>query len=155
MRIHDTAGPPNLATRCARQLDTDCTTTPTTHLRPRGNTAAAIALAALRLPADAVMLVCPSDHHIGNKAAFAWFDPFETGMLRFGFSALFLWLIVLATGRWPAVARSAAIQAARVSPPIPSCWRSKASSFRNRPPPLARENEMRDELADARADHPA
>lgn len=35
------------------------------------NTAAAIALAALRLPQDAVMLVCPSDHHIGNPQAFA------------------------------------------------------------------------------------
>ncbi len=35
------------------------------------NTAAAIALAALRLPDDAVMLVCPSDHHIGNAQAFA------------------------------------------------------------------------------------
>lgn len=35
------------------------------------NTAAAIALAALRLPEDAVMLVCPSDHHIGDSAAFA------------------------------------------------------------------------------------
>lgn len=34
------------------------------------NTAAAIALAALRLPEDAVMLVCPSDHHIGNCDAF-------------------------------------------------------------------------------------
>lgn len=34
------------------------------------NTAAAIALAALRLPADAVMLVCPSDHHIGDCDAF-------------------------------------------------------------------------------------
>ncbi len=34
------------------------------------NTAAAIALAALRLPQDAVMLVCPSDHHIGDIAAF-------------------------------------------------------------------------------------
>jgi mannose-1-phosphate guanylyltransferase len=34
------------------------------------NTAAAIALAALRLPEDAVMLVCPSDHHIGDCAAF-------------------------------------------------------------------------------------
>jgi mannose-1-phosphate guanylyltransferase len=34
------------------------------------NTAAAIALAALRLPADAVMLVCPSDHHIADEAAF-------------------------------------------------------------------------------------
>jgi len=35
------------------------------------NTAAAIALAACRLPEDAVMLVCPSDHHIGNSQAFA------------------------------------------------------------------------------------
>ncbi|MCA1660821.1 MAG: NTP transferase domain-containing protein [Novosphingobium sp.] len=34
------------------------------------NTAAAIALAALRLPEEAVMLVCPSDHHIGDCAAF-------------------------------------------------------------------------------------
>jgi len=35
------------------------------------NTAAAIALAALRLPQDAVMLVCPSDHHIGDAEAFS------------------------------------------------------------------------------------
>lgn len=35
------------------------------------NTAAAIALAAHRLPADAVMLVCPSDHYIADVAAFA------------------------------------------------------------------------------------
>lgn len=34
------------------------------------NTAAAIALAAARLPADAVMLVCPSDHHIADSDAF-------------------------------------------------------------------------------------
>ncbi|MBC2668398.1 mannose-1-phosphate guanylyltransferase [Novosphingobium piscinae] len=34
------------------------------------NTAAAIALAALRLPEEAVMLVCPSDHHIADPAAF-------------------------------------------------------------------------------------
>lgn len=34
------------------------------------NTAAAIALAALRLPEDAIMLVCPSDHHIADGAAF-------------------------------------------------------------------------------------
>ncbi len=34
------------------------------------NTAAAIALAALRLPDDAIMLVCPSDHHIGDARAF-------------------------------------------------------------------------------------
>ena len=35
-----------------------------------GDTAAAIALAAHRLPEDAVMLVCPSDHHIADAAAF-------------------------------------------------------------------------------------
>lgn len=34
------------------------------------NTAAAIALAALRLADDAVMLVCPSDHHIADAGAF-------------------------------------------------------------------------------------
>ncbi len=34
------------------------------------NTAPAIALAAALLPADAVMLVCPSDHHIADRAAF-------------------------------------------------------------------------------------
>jgi len=40
-------------------------------IEPEGkNTAAAIALAALRLPEDAVMLVCPSDHHIGDALAF-------------------------------------------------------------------------------------
>ena len=33
-------------------------------------TAAALALAALRLPEESVMLVCPSDHHIGDVAAF-------------------------------------------------------------------------------------
>ncbi len=34
------------------------------------NTAAAIALAALRLPEDEIMLVCPSDHHIADCEAF-------------------------------------------------------------------------------------
>ncbi|MEM7702668.1 MAG: sugar phosphate nucleotidyltransferase [Pseudomonadota bacterium] len=34
------------------------------------NTAPAIALAAARLPSDAIMLVCPSDHHIADEAAF-------------------------------------------------------------------------------------
>lgn len=34
------------------------------------NTAAAIALAAFRLDVDAIMLVCPSDHHIADSAAF-------------------------------------------------------------------------------------
>lgn len=35
------------------------------------NTAAAIALAACRLPDDAIMLVCPSDHWIGKPEVFA------------------------------------------------------------------------------------
>jgi len=35
------------------------------------NTAPAIALAAQRLPAEAIMLVCPSDHHIADTRAFA------------------------------------------------------------------------------------
>lgn len=35
------------------------------------NTAAAIALAACRLPEEAIMLVCPSDHHIGRPEVFA------------------------------------------------------------------------------------
>lgn len=40
-------------------------------VEPTGrNTAPAIALAALRLPEDAVMLVCPSDHHIEDVTAF-------------------------------------------------------------------------------------
>ncbi len=34
------------------------------------NTAPAIALAAALLPPDAIMLVCPSDHHIADSAAF-------------------------------------------------------------------------------------
>ena len=34
------------------------------------NTAAAIALAAYRLPRDGIMLVCPSDHHISDLEAF-------------------------------------------------------------------------------------
>lgn len=34
------------------------------------NTAAAIAAAACTLPPDAVMLICPSDHHIGDDRAF-------------------------------------------------------------------------------------
>jgi len=40
-------------------------------VEPTGrNTAPAIALAAALLPSDAIMLVCPSDHHIANEAAF-------------------------------------------------------------------------------------
>lgn len=35
------------------------------------NTAAAIALAACRLPEDAIMLVCPSDHYIGRPDVFS------------------------------------------------------------------------------------
>ena len=45
--------------------------TPTIIVEPSAqNTAAAIALAAFRLPADAVMLVCPSDHHIADVVTF-------------------------------------------------------------------------------------
>ncbi|MFA7603963.1 MAG: sugar phosphate nucleotidyltransferase [Novosphingobium sp.] len=41
-------------------------------VEPEGkNTAAAIALAALRLPAEAIMLVCPSDHYIADCETFA------------------------------------------------------------------------------------
>lgn len=40
-------------------------------VEPMGrNTAPAIALAAAMLPAEAIMLVCPSDHHIADEAAF-------------------------------------------------------------------------------------
>jgi len=40
-------------------------------VEPQGkNTAPAIALVAMRLPEDAIMLVCPSDHHIQKKSAF-------------------------------------------------------------------------------------
>ena len=46
------------------------------------NTAAAIALAALRLPEDAVMLVCPSDHHIADVAAFQAAARAAAGLAR-------------------------------------------------------------------------
>jgi len=40
-------------------------------VEPEGrNTAAAIALAALSVPEDSIILVCPSDHHIGDCDAF-------------------------------------------------------------------------------------
>ncbi|MDJ0979052.1 MAG: sugar phosphate nucleotidyltransferase [Erythrobacter sp.] len=40
-------------------------------VEPEGkNTAPAIAVAAARLPSDAIMLVCPSDHHIADDDAF-------------------------------------------------------------------------------------
>lgn len=45
---------------------------PTVIVEPAAkNTAPAIALAAALLPDDALMLVCPSDHHIADPAAFA------------------------------------------------------------------------------------
>ena len=53
------------------------------------NTAAAIALAALRLPADAVMLVCPSDHHIGDPVAFAASARAAAGLAREGWLVAF------------------------------------------------------------------
>lgn len=40
-------------------------------VEPEGkNTAPAIALAAAQLPSDAIMLVCPSDHHIADEGGF-------------------------------------------------------------------------------------
>ena len=53
------------------------------------NTAAAIALAALRLPADAVMLVCPSDHHIADRAAFQAAARAAAGLARQGWLVAF------------------------------------------------------------------
>ena len=53
------------------------------------NTAAAIALAALRLPPEAVMLVCPSDHHIGDSAAFAASARAAAGLARQGWLVAF------------------------------------------------------------------
>ncbi|NVD45502.1 mannose-1-phosphate guanylyltransferase [Qipengyuania atrilutea] len=51
------------------------------------NTAPAIALAAHRLPADAVMLVCPSDHHIADTR------EFERGVARAAALAGDEWLV--------------------------------------------------------------
>jgi drug/metabolite transporter (DMT)-like permease len=45
-------------------------------------------------------VLCWAFGNVGNKAALVWFEPFELGMLRFGFSAIFLWMLVAATGRW-------------------------------------------------------
>ncbi len=46
------------------------------------NTAAAIALAAARLPQDAVMLVCPSDHYIADVPAFHAAAQAAAGLAR-------------------------------------------------------------------------
>lgn len=53
-------------------------------------TAAAIALAALRLPPDALMLVCPSDHHIVDGQAF------QAAAVRAGELADQNWMVSLA-----------------------------------------------------------
>ena len=53
------------------------------------NTAAAIALAACRLPDHAIMLVCPSDHHIGDPAAFAAAAAKATVLARQGWLVAF------------------------------------------------------------------
>ena len=53
------------------------------------NTAAAIALAAHRLPRDCVMLVCPSDHHIGDTLAFVAAAEHGASLAREG------WLVAL------------------------------------------------------------
>ena len=53
------------------------------------NTAAAIALAALRLDEDDVMLVCPSDHHIADTAAFQAAAGKAAGLARQGWLVSF------------------------------------------------------------------
>jgi len=53
------------------------------------STAAAIALAALRLPGDAVMLVCPSDHHIADNALFCAAARQSAALARAGWLVAF------------------------------------------------------------------
>ncbi len=53
------------------------------------NTAAAIALAALRLDPQAVMLVCPSDHHIADEHAFAAAARAAAALARQGYLVSF------------------------------------------------------------------
>lgn len=53
------------------------------------NTAPAIALAAALLPAEAVMLVCPSDHHIADQAAFRAATIRAAGLAREGWLVAF------------------------------------------------------------------
>lgn len=53
------------------------------------NTAPAIALAAARLPDDAVMLVCPSDHHIGDVPAFVAAAEAAAALARQGYLVAF------------------------------------------------------------------
>ncbi len=59
-------------------------------VEPMGrNTAPAIALAAARLPDEAVMLVCPSDHHIGDVPAFVAAAVAAAGLARQGYLVAF------------------------------------------------------------------
>lgn len=53
------------------------------------NTAAAIALAALRLPGAAVMLVCPSDHHIADQDSFVRSALAAAGLAKDGWLVAF------------------------------------------------------------------
>lgn len=53
------------------------------------NTAPAIALAAHALPGDAVMLVCPSDHHIADPAAFRAGVEAAASLAREGYMVAF------------------------------------------------------------------
>lgn len=53
------------------------------------NTAPAIALAAALLPEDAVMLVCPSDHHIRQPQAFRAAAIAASGLVRDGYLVSF------------------------------------------------------------------
>ena len=53
------------------------------------NTAPAIALAALRAPEGSVLLVCPSDHHIANEAAFREAADAAAALARDGYLVSF------------------------------------------------------------------
>ncbi|GAB5348724.1 mannose-1-phosphate guanylyltransferase [Alteriqipengyuania sp. 357] len=53
------------------------------------NTAPAIALAALRAPEGSVLLICPSDHHIADEAAFRDAARAAAGLAREGYLVAF------------------------------------------------------------------
>lgn len=82
--------------------------------QPR-QTAAAVALAASRLPREAVMLICPSDHHIRDRAAFRDASVAAAGLAAEG------WLACLAI---PAAEAATRFGYVRPGEPLrPQCYR--------------------------------
>lgn len=101
------------------------------------NTAPAIALAAALLPEDAVMLVCPSDHHIADNAAFraaalaAAALAREDYLVSFGIAAdrpetgygyLQRWNL------WPEDSRSGALSKSPIGPARRNIWRAEITA---------------------------